>query len=109
MGPAKGEKEELSLVKNGAIESPIRQMAGVTVVGIVDQDNVTRIQIPFELVQDVLHGEFSPEILYGQANRDGHGSPRAIPDAHGDVVELSDQIILGSSIDHVAHFPADTL
>ena len=109
MSPAHRKEHKLSLVKDRAVKSPVGQMAAVTLVGVVHQDDVAGIQVSFELVQNVLNGKLAAQVLNGQADRNGHRARLGIPDPNGDVMELSDQIILGRAVDHVPHLFADAL
>src|ERR1035437_849008 len=84
-------------------------MAAITVIGIVDQDHVARIEVPLELFQDIFHGELAPHVLDRKADRNRYGAPLRIPDPHRQVMELGDQIVLAGAVEHVSHFLADIL
>src|SRR3990167_6892182 len=106
MRSAESKKQQLAAIEDGPVETPIGQVTAIAMVGIVDQDFISRVQVSFEFVQHVFDGKFSPEILDRKADGYGHGASCAVPDSHGDIMELGNQVVLRSPVDHVAHLSA---
>src|SRR3989304_6709796 len=84
-------------------------MAAMAMVGVVDQDDVARPQVAFELVQNVFDRKLAPHVLNRKADRNRDGASGCVPNPDGEIVELSDQVVLAGAVEDVPHFPADVL
>jgi hypothetical protein len=84
-------------------------MIALAVEWIIGTEHIARMQVVTEMFQDVLHAK-----MLGQEHRSrtfGHGDGTAlcIPDAGRHVVQLGQKVTLRGAIDHMTHFPGDTL
>ena len=67
-------EQELAFVEYRPEEAPVGEVAVVAaMIGIICQYDVARLQIVFELGDDVPDGEIAAQELDGQANRHGYG------------------------------------
>ena len=110
MRPAQREEQQFAFEEDGPEEPPVGQVVVETaVVGIVGQEYVAGVDIPFEPLQNELHRKLAAHELRGEAHGNRHGAPARVPDSHRVVVKLPDEVAHRGALQHVAHFVADPL
>ena len=85
MSARQSPEDKFILIKDRPEKTPIRRVARITLVRIVRQKDIPRINIVPIFVENVLHRKLRADKLDGQADRNRNGVSLAIPDPHRDV------------------------
>ena len=109
MGSGQGKERKLAIVEDRPEDTPVGRVASVAVVGVVDQEDISRVEVVLEIVQDVPDRKLAPNVLGREAHGDGHGISSRIPDPDRDVVHLGDEVELGGPVNEVPHLATDAL
>ena len=109
MPAGEGYEDQLVLVEDGPEETPVRKVVAIPLIRVVADDDIPRVEVVAELVEDVLDRELLRQ-EHGRrplGHRDGTGL--RIPDTRRHVVELGDQVVLRGAVDHMSHLATHAL